>query len=343
MNPLPRILFVGRWDWANLCNRIARAINAYAGEELARVATENAHPFGYRDDIVISRDGLDVVQSIAQSADWLVTTGDGDYDFLRRLLRELPLKRAARLAATHAGTAYRNDSRRMNRWDAELGVRIRFIGSDSWNLARQGPPAVPYFGTCDLAPQLRRTDGLPRVTHSPSSRATKGSQTILPVLSRLEAEGTCSVDLIEGVPATEALERRHRADVHIDQINPAAGGFGQSAIEAMGVGCAVLCDVRHIAPAVWRFYPPPPILDVRNAHDLESWLRVLLRDLELLNRYREMSYAWSRANSAPDCVARYWLLHLHSASVAVPTRRSASPGPPRPSNWRRAWSRVVAR
>jgi hypothetical protein len=311
---IPKILFLGRWDWANLCNRIARAINTTVGVECARVATENAHPFGYLEDLILKRDGARDAVEIAKTVDWIITTGDGEYDFFQRMLSELPLPQDVSIAVTHAGSAYRENARRMNRRDAELGAKVRFVGSDSLKLARGDSRAVPYFGTSDLAPKLTRVDGIPIVSHSPSSRATKGSEKILTVLTRLEAEGLYSVDLIEGVSAEEANRRRRRAHIHIDQMNPDVGGFGQSAIEAMGVGCAVLCDIRNVVPDVWRFFPPPPIIDVRKSADLEQWLRSLAANPELLHRYRAAAYAWSDTNSAPDAVARYWLYHLDRAS-----------------------------
>jgi hypothetical protein len=145
-------------------------------------------------------------------------------------------------------------------------------------------------------------------------------------LKKLEAEGLYVVELIEGVSAAETIRRRRRAHIHIDQMNPNIGAFGQSAIEAMGVGCAVLCDIRKVVPDVWRFFPPPPIIDVRKGTDLEEWLRLLAANPELLHRYRSAAYAWSAANSAPDAVARYWLYHLDRTSMpSLVTPKPAAP------------------
>jgi hypothetical protein len=264
--------------------------------------------------LILKRDGVDGAVDVAKTADWVITTGDGEYEFFQRMRSELPLPKDVSIAVTHAGSAYRENARRMNRRDAELGAKVRFIGSDSLSLAKGDPRAVPYFGTADLAPELTRVDGIPIISHSPSSRATKGSEKILRILTRLESEGLCSIDLIEGVSAEEAMHRRRRAHIHIDQMNPDVGGFGQSAIEAMGVGCAVLCDIRKVVPDVWRFYPPPPIIDIRKDTDLEEWLRLLAANPELLHRYRAAAHAWSATNSAPDAVARYWLYHLDRTS-----------------------------
>jgi hypothetical protein len=307
---VPKLLFLGRWDWANSCNKIARAINAVSGVATARVATENAHSFGYQEDLILTRDGLDAIRPLATEADWIVTTGDGEYEFFLNLIRQLPVRRHVKFGVTHAGSAYRSNSRRMNRQDAELGAKVRFIGSDSMHLARGDPRAVPHIGVCRLGPMNSDAVGRPIVSHSPSSRATKGTEKILPVLERLQAEGLCEVELIEGVSADEAFRRRSRAHIHVDQMHSGIGGFGQSATEAMGVGCAVLCDINKIHADVWRFYPRPPIIDVRKAAELDDWLRLLIGNPDLLQRYRESAHAWAAVNASELAITRYWLFHL---------------------------------
>jgi len=307
----PKICFLGSWDWANLCNRIARAINAFVGERVARVYTTHAHPFGYPEDMIAGQCNPTELTAAARAADWVISTGDGDYRVFQELLRDLPLKRDVRRGVTHAGTAYRLNASVYNALDADLGARARFIGSDSLYLADGDLCALPYIGTCDLAPALPVLDGTLRVTHSPTAREAKGTAEILLVLERLQAENRYAVDLIEHVPPAEVPARRLRAHVHVDQLNARIGGFGQSAIEAMGAGCLTLADIRHVGPEVAAYIKRPPILDVRNARELEDWLRLLYHERDVLDRLRVESWKWSQRYSAPDAVARYWLLHLN--------------------------------
>lgn len=310
----PSILFIGRWDWANICNRVARAINEHVGHRVARVATEHAHSFGYDEDVVIDRDGLEVVASIARDVDWIITTGDGEYGFVRQLLAGLPLKSGYHFGVTHAGTAYRGNSRLFNRYDDELGAKVRFIGSDSWYLANGDPRAVPYFGSSESMSIPIDGENVPTVSHSPSSRATKGTDLILPVLRKLESDGVYRVSLIENVSAGDAIRRRAATHVYVDQMKATIGGFGQAAIEGMGAGCVVLCDINKVVEDVWLFYPRPPIIPVRTPDDLERALILLARDRELMMRYRKLSYDWSIENSSPAAIARYWLGHLARAA-----------------------------
>jgi len=121
-----------------------------------------------------------------------------------------------------------------------------------------------------------------------------------------ELRGLLEVDLIEGVSHAECLRRRARAHVFVDQLAPTIGGWGQSGIEAMAQGCAVLCDYHRVDSAVYATYPRPPILQVDDGDQLASAIRRLVSDREFLQASRLASVDWSRSNSSRDAVGRYW-------------------------------------
>ena len=305
-----KLLWAGQFDWANLCNRIARAINASTGEKTARVITERRHPFGYQEDMVVEGGNYDDLSEVAQAADWLISTGDGNYELFCELRRTLPLRKDVKLAVTHAGTAYRRNAPYYNDFDERMGVRVRFIGADSLRL---GSGQV-YFGTCDPVPwplsPAPRHGGQITVTHTPTVRAQKGTAVVLPVLERLHAAGTIILDLMEKVAPDEVMRRRKLAHVHVDQMSDEVGGFGQSAIEAMGCGNVVLADIHNVGV---MNLAKPPIIDVRNARELEEWLTLFARDPDVLDRNRNLSLDWSYQHSSPSQVAAYWLETLRNA------------------------------
>ncbi|GEM_PF-3540300 len=148
---LPRVLFVGRADWANLCHVAARAIEHVLGPGSARVFTHAAHPFEYVEDLVGS-EARPAALDLASRADWLVTTGDANYEFFWDFCEEASPRADVRLAATHPGTAYR----------------------------LQDPTAVPILGCHDAivpaVPVPVAADEPVRIAHSPSARVTKGTE-----------------------------------------------------------------------------------------------------------------------------------------------------------------------
>ena len=83
-----------------------------------------------------------------------------------------------------------------------------------------------------------------RIAHAPTDRGIKSTAAFLEATEQLKAEGhPIEVDLIEGVPWSECLARKAKADVYFDQVKL---GYGNNAIEAWGMGIPVIAGA---APA----------------------------------------------------------------------------------------------
>lgn len=302
---LPNVLFVGANDWANLSHGFARAINAFAGAPRARVYTANTHPYGYELDLVGAA-GWDELKSLAPHAQWIVSTGDGDYDAFFNLLSKLPLAPGVRFATAHCGTAYRNAPQAYNTLDDDLDFELRFIGQDLYRFTNANARVLPMIGSTDRirTPAPKRREGPLRIAHSPSNRHTKGTDEILRVLDAFKARVV--IDLIEGVDFQTCLARRAEADIFIDQMVQTIGGWGQSAIEAMGQGCAVLCDFHNVDDAVYGFYPKPPLIQVGTPTELTLALETLLSDEKHLLQARQTTWKWAQDHASPHAVGRYW-------------------------------------
>lgn len=297
-----RVLFIGSHDWANVSNRVARAMNA-SGETVARVFTAHAHPLGYIEDMIRDRRNYRDLYDWAAGADWIISTGDGDYRFLEMATQLLPFKAEVKIATAHVGSAYRQNWKSFNRMDSNFDKR--FIGADLLRFCEDDRRVVPYFAPPGEFVWNFANEGT-RIGHSPTSRDKKGTEAILAVLSRLPVE----VDLIEGVRYDECQARRARCQMFVDQLQPDIGGFGASAVEALAAGCAVFADIRHVSERCWTFFPRPPIVDVRSAEDLERQLRRYMEDREALLDLRRQSFSWANEHAGPRAVSRYWLHHL---------------------------------
>lgn len=326
---MPSILFLGVRDDANLCNRAARAINQLGGSQCARVWTLTAHPFGYREDLISE----DPPPETAGDWDWIIGTGDGDYQALARMMAPFD-GRAGRVAMTHGGSAYRGNPSYYDRQDAVFGASLRFIGGDSVHLAAALPPVVPWFSTCDDIVPASEPEAYDRehvtVSHSPSDRDKKGTEAILKALELQKSDNIKSrawfaeggwdapppelrIDLIEGVDYQTARTRRAASQIFIDQLNPQIGGFGASAVEALAAGCAVFGDIRNVPfESVWEKFglAPPPIVEVRSQDELEEELDRLIENEGDLYWTRQASLDWAREYAMPIPFARYFLRML---------------------------------
>jgi len=294
------ILFAGASDWANVSNRIARSINAVAGEGVARVLTLNGpHPFGYDEDRLSRDDAMEM----APKTDWLISTGDGSYDHLLLTLQGLPFPDSLRLATAHVGSAYREAPAEFDNADDLFDFEIRFLGGDLFRFAADDPRAVPYFAPPHSIPEkIVDSKTPPRISHSPSARDKKGTDTIAELLDGLD------VEILENLPFDECASRRAKTHIFIDQLND-LGGYGAAAAEAMAAGCATLGSTANIHPKVWTFYGRPPIVEVTR-DSLRSTVERLLNDPAELEGIRHASREWALRVATPKAVGRYWLDQL---------------------------------
>lgn len=101
----------------------------------------------------------------------------------------------------------------------------------------------PARWATDAVPLTR--EGLPVVTHVPSSSRMKGSQLIDPVMAELAEAGVVDYRRAEHVPAERMPALYAGSDIVLDQF--ALGSYGVAACEAMAASRVV---VGHVLPAV---------------------------------------------------------------------------------------------
>ncbi len=279
----------------------------------ARVVTIEPLLVGYDEDIVLQLAAdLNEARAVVAGADWIISSGDGDYEAFDQLLDQFSIMPdAVKLATRHAGSAFRSDSEYYNREDRDRGFLRRFICSDIYRLAASDPCARVYVPPIDeLATELPR---LPfRVCHSPSSRSTKGTATILKITRGLGIE--CKI--LEGLPYHECLRRRRNFSILIDQMNPQVGGFGASACEALAEGMAVIADTRHCGPEVDQWIPRPPILHAPNAAALRKHLTQLRDDELFLDATRTRSLRWAKTYLSSEFTYSYWKTALSACATS---------------------------
>ena len=113
--------------------------------------------------------------------------------------------------------------------------------------------------------------GRPRIVHSPTERAGKGTEHVRAAVADLRSRGLqFDYDEVFDVSQDEALERYARADLVVDQL--CSGAHGVFALEAMSMAKPVLCNV---APHRDRYPADLPLVQADPdtvASVLASWL-----------------------------------------------------------------------
>jgi len=137
------------------------------------------------------------------------------------------------------------------------------------------------------------------IGHAPTNRAAKGSDTIIAVVQNLQNEFPIDLELIENVSHDEALRRKARCDIFIDQIGEL--GYGINAIEALAMG---ICACTALVSGFAEKYPDHPFVEI-NAENLRERLIELCQRPEERRRLRQYGRAWiERMHEARQVVQR---------------------------------------
>lgn len=239
------------WDplgTAGLAMRLGEAVHRTTAFAVREV-TLRQHPFGYPVDLLIPAVGLmdSGLDRLAQESDVIVLF---DESFFLDESRPVPAGleeglgrfrgRIQELDKPIVFCHYGGLARKFKSHPAYRQAALSCAARIAW----EPDLAYPWFD-CHYIPiplDTRRlshtwSDGR-RIGHSPSVRGRKGTSTFLDAVQGLDVE----VDLIEGVPHTECLERKRQCNLFFDQagqerldslgIDDVIGWYGNSAIEA---------------------------------------------------------------------------------------------------------------
>jgi glycosyltransferase involved in cell wall biosynthesis len=124
------------------------------------------------------------------------------------------------------------------------------------------------------------------IGHAPTNRAAKGSDAIIAAVQSLTSELPIDLELIEGLPHHEALRKKARCDIFIDQLGEL--GYGINAIEALAMG---ICTCTALFAGFAEKYPDHPFVEV-NADNLRERLIGLCRHPEERERLQRRGRAW---------------------------------------------------
>jgi hypothetical protein len=131
-----------------------------------------------------------------------------------------------------------------------------------------------------------RADSRVVIGHAPTNRAAKGSDKIIAVVRGLMNEFRIDLELIEGLPYHEALRRKARCDIFIDNLGEL--GYGVNAIEALAMG---ICTCTALVSGFAEKYPEHPFVEV-NVENLRERLAWLCRHPEEREGHRRHGRDW---------------------------------------------------
>lgn len=97
-----------------------------------------------------------------------------------------------------------------------------------------------------------------RIIHSPTNRAMKGTELIIPVIARLKKGREIEFLLIENTPHSKVLEIKQTCDIAIEQVGNYGGtGYGRNSLESLALG---IPTVTEMTPDYVAWLPENPFV-----------------------------------------------------------------------------------
>jgi hypothetical protein len=234
------IILSASTDIAGVGNGLRQAISRHASGWAARSVTRRPSPYGYPTDIIWpphTQPGPRLRRLVAQA------------DVIHVLDSPMTLRafegwQGKPIILHHLGTRYRRDPDGMAARAASIGA-LELAGS--FDLMLRPHVAwlpVPVDLDALLAMREARQAGPIRIVHAPTDRALKSTDVILAGLVDVAMRHAIEIDLVEGVPWRECLERKARADIVVDELTY---GYGLNALEAWGLGVPVVSGIADDA------------------------------------------------------------------------------------------------
>lgn len=138
-----------------------------------------------------------------------------------------------------------------------------------------------------------------RVVHAPTNRKLKGTQAVIAAIEIASQQCEIELDLVEGIPHDEVIERIRAADVAVDQLE--LGWYGGFAVECMALGTPVIAflDPSQLAAVPPKLVEDLPILQA-SPNTLADTL-VTCRDAlqESASRSRSFVETWHSRKQLP--------------------------------------------
>jgi hypothetical protein len=261
------VLFTSAFDTGGQGWRIKRAFDRYCPDFLVRSIHTDESYFAYPHDLRY-RAGPEFSYKLTEEAD--VLHFRNSFGGLKRLRAS---GKPVGLVLHHHGTKFRQEHETLSRDARERGaiqlastIDLAILEPDvAWlpapfdlvELAALRTAAVQAsWSAAGTAPQAQPRPI--RVAHAPTNRSVKSTLVVMKAVGLLAEAGLPIVlDLIERTPYAVCLARKAKADILIDQLEL---GYGNSAIEAWGMGIPVIAGVsssaaRNAMKAAWRDLP----------------------------------------------------------------------------------------
>jgi hypothetical protein len=270
-----KVLFISINDWANSGFKYTEAVNQYSEKYECEYFSVNEHPFGYyRTNVLIDKESGQINHEVLNRFREYATECDiihckENSGFLASF-EDVKLDIGKPVVQTFGGSVYRKHHREVRE---KVGKAAQVFTVTTPDLIFDDEILVPFaIDTVKYYPIEKSSDCI-IVGHSPTNTEIKGTDVILDVLGKIcEKYPHVFLNMQQGLKFNFAIELKKLNHIFIDQFK--VNAYGNSAVEAMAFGSAVLAGSDSGAPGFINF----------NEDDLYDQLELLVSDKDYLQQ-----------------------------------------------------------
>lgn len=313
-----KVVILSNFDYAGSGYKIAQAVMRVSPDIKVDCFTGHRPRYNYKTGTVITKDNYKEIEKIVADADIIHFKGDDlPEDYFKGI--KIPNKPKV---ITIGGSGFRrhgpaNIARA--RFPIEEYIKrthVRTVNTPDLNypeldgiytpLPIDSLSIVPKYnpGACPLCGH--KTPLI--ISHSPSSRAKKGTDSvILPAMDKLRRRDVkFEFDLIYNVPFSECVGRKKDSTIFIDNISE-MGFFCNSGLEAMQYGVPVICSISQQAINQSQgLCNNLPVIVCHNKDDIYLAIKQLFANIPRLKELSQKSKAYADKYHSYEAVGKMW-------------------------------------
>ena len=300
-----RITMLSRTDYAGSGYKIVEAVSRHTDYNIALFTTHRESKYNHPQGIYVTKENHQAIQQridesdiVHVKGDWPAKDGYLGFTIMHRPTVQTVGGGLFRRKGPGGGT----DLHRYPPYAYKAKLNTAFTPdlcypdySDIWT-----PHPIDSHRQENIWRQRER----PVLMHMPSNRLKKDTSFIMDVLREVERQIPCDVQLIQGVPFSEAVELKKKATIFFDQFR--VGFYGNSAIEAMQYGIPTACYISE--DAIWQAkgrIGGCPVIST--AKDKDAWVSLIINTLQSdMGELSKKTKLWCDGLHSYLAIARQW-------------------------------------
>jgi hypothetical protein len=287
-----KVLFLSIHDWANSGYKMCEAVNRHSKRYECHYFAIFNHPFGYHrggryiheytdtEQVQARKEIVDALLEAVETCDLIHYKED--VGMLKEIAGVSIPYQTKPTMITFCGSHFRAHDQDIYNQFKNIARKLT-VTTPNLNGEGMDMDVLPFAVDEDKYRPIQKSPDCIIIGHCPSNPKSKGTDIISPVIEKV-----CATDnkrlfpfMFNKLPHYMLMEMKRPMHIYIDQI--AHGAYGNSAVESMALGSAVMA---------YSAYGAEGVINTPDANTLEEQLMLLVSNPELLEMQQFIAHEW---------------------------------------------------